>query len=90
MARGGWQLKGPWASGPLLGVWGSNANAFSCPNLYTHPFPFFLMCGTMFPQNFSFAGDVAARWASDAIAMRPSRGCGVHRIVDHTRALKET
>ena len=42
----------------------------------------------MSSRKFSFAGDMAAWWASDQIAMRPSRGHGVHRIADLTRALK--
>ena len=42
----------------------------------------------MFPRKCPFAGNVAAWWASDEIAMRPSRGQGVQRITDLTRALK--
>ena len=83
---GGWHLEGPRVSGPSLGVWGGNANALRRPLLYTHLFHFFSPCGTMFLRNFSFAGDVAAQWASDMIAMRPSHRRGVHRIVDQTHA----
>ena len=42
----------------------------------------------MFPPNLSFAGDVAARRALDAIAMRPSRGRGYTGSIYQTRALK--
>ena len=42
----------------------------------------------MFPRKSPFAGDVAAWWASDEIAMHPSSGHGVHRIADLTCALK--
>ena len=50
---GGWQVEGPRVSEPWLGVWGSNANAFSRPSFYTHSFPFFLLRGTMFPRVFN-------------------------------------
>ena len=46
------------------------------------------MCGTMFPRNLSFADDLAARWALDAITMRPSRGRRYTRSTYQTRALK--
>ena len=42
----------------------------------------------MFPRNLNVAGDVAARWASDAIAIHPSRGHGVNRIVDQDMCVK--
>ena len=42
----------------------------------------------MFPRNLSFASDVAARWALDAIAMRPSRVRGYTGSTHQTRALK--
>ena len=73
-------MKGRRVSGPSLDSWGGNANALRRPNLYTRVFSIFLPCGTMFPLKFSFAGDMAARWASDAIAMHQSRGRGVHLI----------
>ena len=60
VVRGGWHLKGPLVSGPWLGVWGSNANAFSRPTFYTRYSLPFLPCGTMFPGKFVFAGHVAA------------------------------
>ena len=47
---------------------------------------FFIPCGTMFPRNLPSAGDMAARWALDEIAMRPSRGRGVHRTINETHA----
>ena len=78
--RGGWRVKGPWVRGPWLGDWGGNAFALPRPTLYTHLSPFFIPCGTMFPRNLPFAGDVAAQWALDEIAMHPSRGRRVHRI----------
>ena len=49
---------------------------------------FFIPCGTMFPQNLPFAGDVAARWALDAIVMHPSRGRGYTGSRYQTCALK--
>ena len=27
----GWQMEGPWVSGPWLGIWGGNANALPHP-----------------------------------------------------------
>ena len=42
----------------------------------------------MFPQNLNVACDVAARWVSDAIEIRPLRGHGVHRIVDQDKCVK--
>ena len=42
----------------------------------------------MFPRNLNVAGDVAAQWASDAIAIRPLRGHGVHRIIDQDTCVK--
>ena len=42
----------------------------------------------MFPWNLSFAGYVAARWALDGIAMRPSRGRGYIGSIYQTRVLK--
>ena len=42
----------------------------------------------MFLRNLSFAGDREAQGTPDAIAMRPSRGRGVHWIDDQTRAQK--
>ena len=42
----------------------------------------------MFPQNLSFAGDVAERWALDAIAMHPSRGRRYTGSIYQTCALK--
>ena len=71
---GGWHLEGPRVSGPWLGVWGGNANALPCPSLYTYNFFVFIPCGTMFPWNHSFAGDVAASRASNPIVRR--RSCG--------------
>ena len=42
----------------------------------------------MFPHNLSIAGDVAAQWASNGITIHPSRGHGVHRIVDQDTCVK--
>ena len=70
-------MKGPRVSGPWLDSRGSNGNALR-PGLYTRNFPSLLLCGPMFPWKLSFAGDVAAWWESDATAMRPSCGHGVH------------
>ena len=67
--RGGWHFKGPRVSGPWLGVWGDNANALCRPTFYTHPFSFFLPCGTIFPGDFKCAGDVAEYIALDANAL---------------------
>ena len=73
----GWQVMGPWVSGPRLDSWGSNANGLFCPTFYTYHFPPFSPCGTMFPLNFSFAGDLTALHTLDAIELikaRQSRG----------------
>ena len=71
--RGGWRVKGPWVSGPWLEFWGGNAIALNRPTLYTHGFPFFLPCGTMFPHVFN----MQAMWQHGGRRMR-SR-C-VHRV----------
>ena len=55
MWQGGWQVKGPWVSGPWLEVWGGNANAFSRPTFYTYLLLNFLPCGTMSPWKITFA-----------------------------------
>ena len=67
---GGWQLEGPWVSGPWLGIWGGNAKALPRSKFYTRESPCFLSCGTMFPRKFTFAGDVALRRASDPVTRR--------------------
>ena len=85
---GGWQVKGPRVSGPCLDSLGDNVIALNHPSLYTHPFCQFFPCGTMFSRSSFFAGHVAEPGASDMIAKRPSRGRGVHQIIDQARALK--
>ena len=62
-------MMGPRVSGPRLDSWGGNANALFRPTFYTYHFPLFSPCGTMFPLNFSFAGDVAALWTMDSIVL---------------------
>ena len=42
-------MKGPRVSGPWLEYWGGNTNELFRPRLYTHLFPPFSPCGTMFP-----------------------------------------
>ena len=79
---GDWHLEGPRVSGPWLGLWGGNANALPCPSLYTHNFFVFILCGTMFPLNHSFAGNVVASRALNPIVRRRS----VHAIEIRTRA----
>ena len=86
--QGGWHLEGPRVSGPCLEYWGGNANALRPSTFYTRRFHLFLPCGTMFLWNLNVAGDVTARWASDAIVIRPSCGHGVHRIVDQDTCVK--
>ena len=84
--REGWQVKGPRVSGPWLEYWGSNTFASCRPTIYMRFFPLFLPFGTMFPRKISFAGDVAALWASDTIAKRPSHGLGSTRSsIKHVR-----
>ena len=61
----GWQVMGPWVSGPRKEYWGGNAKALRRPTLYTLIFPLFPPCGTMSPLNLTFAGHVAKRGASD-------------------------
>ena len=68
--QGGWRVKGPRVSGPWLECWGGNAKALPRSTFYTRDSRLFLPCGTMFPRKFSFAGDVASRWASDKIVVR--------------------
>ena len=85
--EGGWQVKGPRVSGPSLGVWGGNANALSRPSFYTYVFPFFIPCGTMFPRNLSFAGDVAPSPASDLIARR--RSCGPKTMRSQSKHVRQ-
>ena len=65
----GWQVMGPWVSGPRLDSWGGSANELFHPTFYTYHFPLFSLCGTMFPLNFSFVGDVAALRTLDAITL---------------------
>ena len=85
--EGGLQVEGPRVSRPWLVIWVGNANALHRPSFYTRLFLPFSPCGTMFSRNFFFsAGRVAVRDVSDVIAMHPSRGRGVHRIVYQTRA----
>ena len=47
---GGWQMDSPGVSGPWLGIWGGNANAFPHPSFYTCRLFYFNPCGTMFPH----------------------------------------
>ena len=86
MRQGGWQVKGPWVSGPWLEVWGGNANAFSHPTFYTYLLLSFLLCGTMSPRKITFAGRVAASGSSDEIAGRRSRGPESTRSPSQARA----
>ena len=58
--KGGWHMEGPLVSGPWLGVWGGNANALLRLKFYMRDSLAFIPCGTMFPQNHCFAGDVEA------------------------------
>ena len=67
-------MEGPLVSGPWLGVWGGNANALLRLKFYMRDSLAFIPCGTMFPQNHCFAGDVEASRASNAITRR--RSCG--------------
>ena len=67
-------MKGTWVSGPWLECWGDNAKALPRSTFYTRDSHLFLLCGTMFPQKFSFAGDMASRWVSDKIDVRRSHG----------------
>ena len=73
----GWQVMGPRVSGPTLASLGGNANVLFCPTFYTYHFPPFSPCGTMFPLNFSFGGNVTALQTLDAIALiKAHRSCG--------------
>ena len=57
-----------------------------------HRFFLFPPCGTMFPLDFSFAGDVTALWTLDAIVLIKGASIAwtrVHTITIKARALKE-
>ena len=75
-----WRAHGFVGPGEYIGA--VTQGRYSGPHYILVNFHFFIPCETMFTRNFSFAGDVAARSMSDAIAIRPSRGCGVQWIID--------
>ena len=81
-------MKGPRVSGPWLQYRGGNAKALPRSAFYTRFSPLFLPCGTVFPRKSLLAGDVAAPWASDRIARRPSRGHESTRSSIKARARK--
>ena len=60
-------------SGPRLEYWGGNVKALFRPRFYTHHFPSFPPCRTMFPFDLFFAGHVATSWALDGITSGKAR-----------------
>ena len=83
---GGRQMEGPRVSGPWLGNWAGNANALPHPTFYMRNSSFLLPCGTMFPHDLPFPGDVDARQASDSIRTMEIVWTRVHTILNQARA----
>ena len=77
-------------------VWGATCTGYrgeigivnrgSHSPIKSHFVPSFHPCGTMFPHDFVFAGDVAAWRASDRIIAAEIAWTRVHAIINPTRA----